>query len=88
MHDASLEQHLREHPDWPAEVVDWHVEHGLDATGEDAVWVWATLAVPMADADTRAELRHLIRNRVTAHQDPDPYWVYVRFRAADELVAE
>jgi hypothetical protein len=69
--------------DLPAPVSKWEVDTGADATGDDAVWVWAILEESIWDklsGDARASLRKTIRNAVSgAAEEPAP-WVYIYFR--------
>jgi len=74
--------------DLPTPVSKWEVDTGTDATGDDAVWVWAILEDDTFDqlsGDALARLRESIRNAVSrAAERPEP-WVYVRFRTLSEV---
>jgi len=88
MNTPELEAQLRLAGDWPAFVVDWKVEKGLDATGWDAVWVWIVVDNLIEDWSLRTELRNKVRDRIIELEDPPPGWVYVRFRLESEVEAE
>jgi hypothetical protein len=88
MNTPELEARLRLAGDWPAPVVDWKVEKGLDATGMEAVWVWVIVDDVIEDWDLRTQLRNKVRDRITELEDSPPDWVYVRFRLESEVEAE
>ena len=74
--------------DLPTPVTKWQVDTGADATGDDAVWVWAILEDAIWDqlsGDGLARLRESIRKAVSrAAEKPEP-WVYVHFRTVSEV---
>ena len=74
--------------DLPTPVTKWEVDTGADATGDDAVWVWAILEDAILDQLSReglGRLRESIRDAVSrAAENPAP-WVYVRFRTVSEV---
>jgi hypothetical protein len=83
MTTADVTQLLNRMRDLPAPVSKWEVETGADATGDDAVWVWAILEDAIwnkLSEDARASLRESIRNAVSGAADKPAPWVYVRFR--------
>ena len=45
--------------DLPTPVRSWIVEEGLDATDDEAVWVWALLEHRYVDAETRFRLKSM-----------------------------
>ena len=85
---ATKEKVLHELADLRAPVKNWEVDTGTDATGENAVWVWAIVEdanLSHLSQDVRARLRDTIRAAVSrAAESPVPS-VYVRFRAASEV---
>lgn len=79
-----VEQGLKSLTGLPAPVRSWKVEIGEDATGENAVWVWAVLD----DADLTREVRNQISERIEGavyRLVPNASFVYVRFRAVSEV---
>jgi hypothetical protein len=84
MTTVELEHKLRNLPDLPVPVRAWRVETGCDATGDEAVWVWATLPDTWADRATRSQLRLAIREAVAGLTQDARTWVYVRFRGESE----
>jgi hypothetical protein len=82
---TSIESELRTLRPLPAPVSSWHVEAGPDATEDPAVWVWVTLEQDDVDAQTRAQMRDLVRSAVRTMVGDEAHWVYVRFRAASEV---
>lgn len=80
----ALEMMLRASKGWPASVKGWKVEQGLDSTGHDAFWVWVTLENPLSSRSIRAQVRARVRDEVLQYVEPDPSWVYVRFRGESE----
>ena len=79
-----IENALRGIPELPAPVRRWRVEAGPDATGVDAIWVWATLDDEDLDDNTRSRVRELVRAAVKRACAPESPWVYVRFRGTSE----
>ncbi|MEL6772922.1 MAG: hypothetical protein AAFP18_17820 [Bacteroidota bacterium] len=69
---------------WPTPVAGWKVERGLDATDDEAVWVWATLENDGVAYATIAEMREQIRS-LAMEVVPSVAWAYVRFRTASEV---
>ena len=84
----SIEESLRKMRGLPAAVQAWRVETGPDATGDDAVWVWATLRDEDVDARTRARLRDHVRAAIRSRLRAKQPWVYVRFRGLSESVEQ
>ena len=82
---TSIESELRTLRALPAPVSAWHVEAGPDVTEAPAVWVWVTLEQDDVDAQTRAQMRDLVRTSVRTMVGNEAHWVYVRFRAASEV---
>lgn len=80
----TLEAALRQLPELPAPVSNWHVETGFDSTDDPAVWVWAMLKDDHVEFAKRSQLRSIIRDFVKGKTDPSIF-VYVRFRAASEV---
>ncbi len=74
---------LRDLEDLHEPVRNWTVEEGPDLSGEQALWVWATLADKDLDPSTRARIRQRVKRAVRRSRTPAP-WVYVRFRSASE----
>ena len=64
---------------YPVPVTTWEIEHGLDATGDDAVWVWVELET-WTDLATRSAIREQIRRIISEQENGELDWVYVRFR--------
>jgi hypothetical protein len=79
----AIEDSLTRLANLPAPVRDWKIDIGEDATGELAVWVWATVDDDDLTRAVRNELREKI-DRQVRHIVPDASWVYVRFRAVSE----
>ena len=74
--------------DLPTPVSKWEVDTGADATGDDAVWVWAILEDTIwnqLSGDGRARLRESIRKAVSRAADKPAPWVYVHFRTVSEV---
>ena len=88
MTTADVTHLLNDLHDLPTPVNKWQVDTGADATGDDAVWVWAILEDAILDQLSREGLAHLresIRDAVShAAEKPEP-WVYVRFRTVSEV---
>ncbi|MBX3183267.1 MAG: hypothetical protein KIT72_04130 [Polyangiaceae bacterium] len=87
--ESTVREQLARHRDElpvPAAVVDWVVEVGRDATGDDAVWVWAILQDDLFDqaVQRRLELRDQIREVVSHAAAPAEVQVYIRFRSESE----
>lgn len=84
MNTASVSSALNTLKDLPVPVVRWDVEEGTDASGSEALWVWAY----MKDADLTRTARNRVRDLVSAALRGLPEvgdrWVYVRFRGESE----
>ena len=79
---ANIRSALEGLQDLPTPVHDWHVETGLDATDDPAVWIWAVIERDDVDADTLARLKDMVRERVS--NATDGQWAYVLVRGAWE----
>lgn len=78
-----LKAKLRNLNNLPLPIVDWQVKIGLDATGEEAVWVWAILEDDIeVDKKARWELWEIIQKKITTEKIN---WVYLRFRGISEV---
>lgn len=86
--EVDIKSELSRSRGWPAPIKGWRVEKGYDSTGQDAIWVWVTLANPLQSRDIRSAMRRMIRDKVASYVEPDPTWVYVRFRGESEVEAE
>jgi hypothetical protein len=78
-----IHQELTKLANLPAPVRRWEINIGEDASGEQAVWVWAVLD----DANLTRDIRNRLRERIESvvHRlVPNASWVYVRFRATSE----
>ncbi|MDE0113170.1 MAG: hypothetical protein OXN84_12940 [Albidovulum sp.] len=84
---STLEAALRELPELPTPVTNWHVETGRDSTDEPAVWVWAMLKDDHVEFAKRSRLRKIIRELVEEKTDPS-FLVYIRFRGESEVEQE
>ena len=80
---STIETALRQLPELPTPVSNWHVETGPDSTDDPAVWVWAMLQDDHVEFAKRSRLRSIIRDLVEKKTDPSTL-VYVRFRGASE----
>ncbi len=81
---STLEAALRDLPELPTPVSWWHVETGIDSTGDPAVWVWAMLKDDEVEFVKRSRLRSMIRDVIDEMTD-SMMLVYVRFRGASEV---
>lgn len=82
-HAARIRSELDKLGDLPTPVRSWIVEEGLDATDDEAVWVWALLEDRDVDADTRLRLKSMAR-KVVEDQTNGRLWPYIRIRDAFE----
>lgn len=74
--------------DLPAAVASWEIETGEDATGYDAVWVWAVLVKDNVPFAKRRAIRDLVEDEVRAGlPEFRELLVYVSFRTVSELKA-
>ena len=80
---ARIRSELEKLGDIPTPVRSWIVEEGLDATDDEAVWVWALLEDRDVDAETRFQLKSMAR-KVVRDQTSGRFWPYVRIRGAFE----
>lgn len=80
-----VEKALKSLPEFPVSVKKWVVEVGDDATGENAIWVWAVVDDADLSSNNRSNLRNAIRDAVGQVVGDQPAWVYVRFRATSEV---
>lgn len=64
-------------------VTSWVVEEGLDATDDEALWVWALIEDGNVDADARWRLTSMARE-VVRNETGGRLWAYVRIRDALE----
>ena len=80
---ARIRSELEKLGDLPTPVRSWIVEEGVDATDDEAVWVWALLEERDVDADTRLQLKSMAR-KVVRDQTGGRLWPYVRIRGAFE----
>ncbi len=80
-----LAEHRNELP-VPASIIDWIVEVGHDATGDDAVWVWVILQDDLFNqpVDWQDNLRDRIEEIVSHAASPTQVQVYIRYRAESE----
>jgi hypothetical protein len=76
-----IESVLAHLPNLPVRVAKWDVKKGYDWSGDQAVWVWATLA-QWPDLDVRIALRAIIDAAVQEAEGTE--MIYVRFRDAAE----
>jgi len=85
MDSVVIEDALKHLEDLPAEVTEWRVGVGEDASGDAAIWVWATLADSRVETETRQAIRERVRRvaQDAAAFSPEP-WVYVRVLARAE----
>ena len=79
---ASIRAELERLRELPTPVRSWLVKEGLDATNDPAVWVWAIIEHPEADADNLRRLKAIARDVV--RKKTDGIWAYVLIRGADE----
>lgn len=81
----AIKKELSKLSDLPTPVSSWLVEIGLDATEDEAVWVWAMLTEDEVEFVKRKELRSIITKKIK--EITNPYTsAYVRFRGASEVV--
>ena len=83
----TIEAALRQLPELPTPVSNWHVETGSDSTDDPAVWVWAMLKDDDVEFAKRSQLRSMIRDMVQ-EKAGSSMLVYVRFRGASEVAQE
>lgn len=84
MTTAHVKEVLNALDNLPAPVQKWEVDTGTDATGDDAVWVWAIMEdanLAQLSREGLSRLRESIRNAVSRATEGVAPWVYVRFRA-------
>lgn len=85
---ATNEKVLNELAGIHAPVNKWEVDTGTDATGENAVWVWAIVDdanLLHLSQEARARLRDSIRAAVSRSAESPVPSVYIRFRATSEV---
>jgi hypothetical protein len=85
MDPVVIERALKQLEELPAKVAEWRVEVGEDASGDAAIWVWATLSDFKVETATRQAIRERVRKAAqeAAAFWPEP-WVYVRVLARSE----
>ena len=81
---ASIRAKLEGLHNLPTPVRAWHVQEGLDATDDPAVWIWALIEQSDADADALRRLKWMARE---VARDATGLWAYVLVRGADEYEA-
>ncbi len=76
-------------PKLPDAVTDLRFEHGLDSTGDEAIWVWVEIPDDAPEKvwswDSREGMRNSIRSAI-AEAGLEP-WVYVRFTEPADTAA-
>ena len=79
MDAGAIKRALQRLEDLPSNVSEWRVEVGEDASGEEAIWVWAILADSQVGPDARQTMRERVRRTAqeASARSPEP-WVYVR----------
>ena len=85
---ATNETVLQSLSDLNAPVHKWEMDTGTDATGENAVWIWAIVedaTLAHLSQEVRARLRDSIRATVRRAVESPESAVYVRFRAVSEV---
>lgn len=85
---ATNETVLKSLSDLNAPVRKWEIDTGTDATGENAVWIWAIVedaTLAHLSQEARARLRDSIRATVRHAVESPPPSVYIRFRAVSEV---
>ncbi|MBM3494599.1 MAG: hypothetical protein FJX72_09840 [Armatimonadetes bacterium] len=66
------------------EVVRWVVDTGTDATGHDAVWVWAVVDGPLPPAGEIMRLEDTVQEALRVRSSSTTPWVYLRPRLVTE----
>ena len=84
MSTATIQSELERLEGLPTPVCSWHVEEGLDATDDPAVWVWAVVETDALDSETMGHLKTMARDTV---RKATGLWAYVLIRGIDEAVA-
>jgi hypothetical protein len=93
MDTALLEKKLKDAAPEPEHVAVIAVKAGVDSTGDEALWVYVTLAPGKDKLPTREAIRRVFREKAgeLAEDVGSPFrpkWVYVRFLKSGELAPE
>ncbi len=84
MDTTSVSSALSTLKDLPAHVVRWDVVEDTDASGSEALWVWAYLRDADLTRSVRNRVRDLVRATLRGLPEVGDRWVYVRFRGESE----